>query len=92
MDYKVTLEVANRGTGSTPAPIYLRTEQDRVWRSPRIRPGESVVLTMVVPDRPLFIEVVPQGWLLQLPGYMQESDNYAHDYRKVEIWERTAGR
>ena len=92
MDYKVTLEVANRGTGSTPAPIYLRTEQDRVWRSPRIRPGESVVLTMVVPDRPLFIEVDPQGWILQLPGYMQESDNYAHDYRKVEIWERTAGR
>ena len=91
MDYRVEIEVENVGTGSTPVPIYLRTERDRIFRDPKIAPGEIAKIEMVVPDRPLFVEIDPLGWILQQPRYSEEMQDYRHDHTKVEIWEREPG-
>ena len=35
--------------------------------------------------------VDPLGWILQQPHYDPDLQDYRHDHRKVEIWEREPG-
>jgi hypothetical protein len=91
IDYKVRIDVRNLGSGSTVVPVYLRTEGDHVFLRPKVAAGETARLELLVPDRPVYTEIDPQGWILQSPRYQPGSESYAHDYRKVEIWEREPG-
>lgn len=86
MDYEVTLDVVNDGTGEMQIPIYLKTEGDDILTPVRLGTGEKKEIRFKVPDRPLFTSVDPVGWILQ-GEYIYDKDLRGRIMHPVEILE-----
>jgi hypothetical protein len=64
-DYFTRVVVANRGDGELTVPVVLRTDGDVVRQRIVLRADESTTLTLRTRERPLSIEVDPDGWVVQ---------------------------
>jgi hypothetical protein len=87
IDYKVEVVVANAGQGIMPAPIMIQTERDEVTRPIWLDAGTSATLELLVPDRPEYVIVDPDGWILQEAWWDDERKQRTRPYRKVRILE-----
>lgn len=63
--YVTTARVSNRGTGSIGVPIHLVTDGATLRERHPIPSGEEVEVRFESRDRPLWIEVDPEGWIAQ---------------------------
>ncbi len=86
MDYEVTLDVVNDGTGEMQIPVYLKTEGDDILTPVRLGTGEKKEIRLKVPDRPLFASIDPVGWILQ-GEYVYDKDIRGRVMHPVEILE-----
>ncbi|MBX3730791.1 MAG: hypothetical protein KF858_16565, partial [Candidatus Sumerlaeia bacterium] len=64
-DYFTRVVVANRGDGELTVPVVLRTDGDVVRQRIVLGADESTTLTLRTRERPLSIEVDPDGWVVQ---------------------------
>ena len=94
MDYHVSMDVINEGTGQVIIPIYLKTEGDDIITNVPLNSGEEKQICLDVPDRPLFASVDPEGWVLQVEHYY-EKGRVGRINHPVEIieprWDRNPG-
>ncbi len=65
MEYEVRLEITSSGTGQIRTPVLLKTEGDEIIRYVDAKPGETVLISLQAPDRPIYAQVDPLGWILQ---------------------------
>ncbi len=72
MDYHVSIEIINEGTGQMRVPLYLKTEGDEIIEPVMLHTGQRREVRFDVPDRPLFTSVDPEGWILQAKHYYEK--------------------
>lgn len=65
LNYRVVVEVENRGTGRVPIPWALATEGETVRGEVRLGPGEIRELEIDALARPIAFELDPRGWIPQ---------------------------
>jgi len=87
MDYKITVIVKNKSKATTILPIYIETEGDQITEKLFFKPEEEKIINLIVPDRPLFVALDPDGWIIQIPKWDNETHSRIHDERKFEIIE-----
>lgn len=91
MDYHVSIEVINDGTGRMRIPLYLKTEGDDIIEPIMLDTGQRRLVELDVPDRPLFASVDPEGWILQGKHY-HEKGKVGRMEVAVDILSPQAGR
>ena len=87
MDYKITVIVKNKSQAKTILPVYIETEGDQITQKLLFEPEEEKVINLEVPDRPLFVTIDPDGWIVQTPKWDPETHTRMHDEKKFEIIE-----
>ena len=87
VDYDVRVSVANRGRGLMPAPVVVQSERDTVIRPMWLDSGSSDTLRLVMPYRPEYVVVDPEGWIAQEAQWRAESKSRGRPLRPVDIFE-----
>lgn len=87
IDYKITVIVKNKSQAKTILPVYIETEGDQITQKLLFEPEEEKVINLDVPDRPLFVTIDPDGYIVQIPKWDPETHTRMHDEKKFEIIE-----
>ena len=87
IDYKITVIIKNKSRAKTILPVYIETEGDQITQKLLFEPEEEKVINLDVPDRPLFVTIDPDGYIVQIPKWDRETNTRMHDEKKFEIIE-----
>jgi hypothetical protein len=77
-EYTTSVMLRNDGDGNAPVPIRLLTEADGIDRRVILGPNEKKTIVFVTRDRPLLIQVDPEGWVVQQPEFDERAKRPLH--------------
>ncbi|OPZ14784.1 MAG: hypothetical protein BWZ10_01845 [candidate division BRC1 bacterium ADurb.BinA364] len=85
IDYKVEIAAANTGEGKMPVPIMVQSERDWVERPVWLDSHSSATLSLLMPYRPEYVVIDPDGWIVQEAVWSPERKARDRPLKKVEI-------